>query len=276
MSAEAAQRPSRRARRTASCAEVPDLAALSGASLGALRVHVLACLDALEARLAEEPAAEWARDGLRQLRAIRADVRARLPSYDASRDAVLARLPDFDLPDLPALPDLPDLPDLHVLERLSAALDAPGAYLPTLSEHLRSLQAHLASASAELPGAAALDRVLAALSAAPADEDNLLERAAKELTRAAKASMHGAKLIAYTDLPHAWKNNHFVSSGYRWVLCSVFASALTGSGSFIPLERWPLILLSMFMIHNETRMSARPPFRTACPTPHSQSTSTRT
>jgi adiponectin receptor len=270
MSAEAAQRPGRRARRTASCAEVPDLAALSGASLGALRVHVLACLDALEARLAEEPAAEWARDGLRQLRAIRADVRARLPSYDASRDAVLARLPGFDLP------DLPELPELHVLERLSAALDAPGAYLPTLSEHLRSLQAHLASASAELPGAAALDRVLASLSAAPADEDNLLERAAKELTRAAKASMHGAKLIAYTDLPHAWKNNHFVSSGYRWVLCSVCASALTGSGSFIPLERWPLILLSMFMIHNETRMSARPPFRTACPPPHAQSTFTRT
>lgn len=57
-----------------------------------------------------------------------------------------------------------------------------------------------------------------------------------EVRRAVLRSVEGVQLIAYTDLPHEWKNNPFVVHGYR----------------FIPVERWGLILKSVFEPHNET------------------------
>lgn len=169
--------------------------------------------------------------------------------------AALADLPDVCLPELsemrlhlPDMPDVrsyfPDLPetptiefDLH--ERFTAArksfsdldFQQPLSYLPTLSNHLHSLQEHLSNV--HLPSHSdvvhfapsqivsdLLDRLLASefvgnLTVEAKEDDNVLERTAKDLARAVKTSMHGAKLIAYHDLPHAWRNNHFVTSGYR-------------------------------------------------------------
>lgn len=44
-----------------------------------------------------------------------------------------------------------------------------------------------------------------------------LGRATTEVTRAMERSLHGAKLITYSDLPSEWKNNPFVTHGYRFV-----------------------------------------------------------
>ncbi|KAJ2919929.1 hypothetical protein MD484_g437, partial [Candolleomyces efflorescens] len=63
-----------------------------------------------------------------------------------------------------------------------------------------------------------------------------IEEVIDEVKRAMMRSFEGVKLIGYTDLPHEWKNNPFVVHGYR----------------FIPVERWGLILRSVFEAHNET------------------------
>lgn len=173
-------------------------------------------------------------------------MRAHLPDMPDMR----AHLPD--MPDVRAhLPDMPDVrayfPDAPTLEfdledvrtRLSAARDRfsdldfhqPLSYLPTLSDHLDSLQTHLGRvhlpSHSEMVSFAPsqmlsdlLDKLLSSdlvgnLTVEAKDEDNVLERAAKDLARAMKESMHGAKLIAYHDLPQAWRNNRFVTSGYR-------------------------------------------------------------
>jgi len=57
-----------------------------------------------------------------------------------------------------------------------------------------------------------------------------------DVARAIERSLHGAKLITYGDLPSEWRNNPFVTHGYR----------------FIPISRWPLIVASIFALHNET------------------------
>jgi len=66
--------------------------------------------------------------------------------------------------------------------------------------------------------------------------EELLERTAAEVARAVKLSFQGSRLIKYVDLPKEWRSNPFVAQGYR----------------FIPIERWPLILWSIFTFHNET------------------------
>ncbi|PBK73533.1 HlyIII-domain-containing protein [Armillaria solidipes] len=66
--------------------------------------------------------------------------------------------------------------------------------------------------------------------------DSMMERATADVARAIRSSFEGVHLIQYSDLPDKWRNNPFVTQGYR----------------FIPLERWPLIILSLFAFHNET------------------------
>ncbi|CAD6886766.1 unnamed protein product [Tilletia controversa] len=46
----------------------------------------------------------------------------------------------------------------------------------------------------------------------------------------------GQRLLTYERLPHLWRNNAHILSGYR----------------FIPIERWPALMRSTFEIHNET------------------------
>ncbi|KAH6897616.1 hemolysin-III related-domain-containing protein [Coprinopsis sp. MPI-PUGE-AT-0042] len=59
---------------------------------------------------------------------------------------------------------------------------------------------------------------------------------ASEVRAAVQRSLHGVHLISYADLPQDWKNNPFVTTGYR----------------FIPIERWSLLIKSVFACHNET------------------------
>lgn len=66
--------------------------------------------------------------------------------------------------------------------------------------------------------------------------DSMMERATADVARAIRSSFEGVHLIQYSDLPEKWRNNPFVTQGYR----------------FIPIERWPLIILSLFAFHNET------------------------
>jgi adiponectin receptor len=47
--------------------------------------------------------------------------------------------------------------------------------------------------------------------------EDALGRAAAEVARAIERSVHGAKLITYGDLPSEWRNNPFVTHGYRYV-----------------------------------------------------------
>jgi adiponectin receptor len=68
------------------------------------------------------------------------------------------------------------------------------------------------------------------------DDVTEVEDMARDVARAIKQSLQGSKLIHYVDLPPQWRNNPFVTRGYR----------------FIPLERWPLIIMSLFALHNET------------------------
>ncbi|KAF8893466.1 hemolysin-III related-domain-containing protein [Infundibulicybe gibba] len=223
-----------------------------------------------------EDARKWAQTALEMLNSIRTDVCSHLPEFhftDISVESLKSHFPD--LPDVPRLyemrshlPDMSDvrshLPDFGLSDMRSKLDDVrsrfndmdfhqPLNYIPTLSDHLQNLHSHLASM--ELPsglGAATmapsailsdlLDSLLSSdlvndfLKSAPDDGEDLLERAAMEVAHAVKQSFDGIRLIKYTDLPKQWRNNPFVTQGYR----------------FIPIERWPLIIMSLFAFHNET------------------------
>ncbi|KAJ7847507.1 hemolysin-III related-domain-containing protein [Mycena olivaceomarginata] len=56
-----------------------------------------------------------------------------------------------------------------------------------------------------------------------------------DVAGALKHSCDGRHLISYADLPAAWHNNPHISTGYR----------------FIPLNRYPALLYSIFTPHNE-------------------------
>lgn len=159
-----------------------------------------------------------------------------------------AHLPD--MPDMrshfPDMPHLPDMPNVRShLSDMRTKLDdvrsrfqdidfkQPLSYIPTLSDHLQNLHSHLSSM--ELPsglGVPALapsmiselmDALLSSelvndlISASEAIEEgeDMLERAATEVANAVKRSFEGVRLIQYSDLPQQWKNNPFVTHGYR-------------------------------------------------------------
>ncbi|KAF7364353.1 HlyIII-domain-containing protein [Mycena sanguinolenta] len=63
----------------------------------------------------------------------------------------------------------------------------------------------------------------------PVDQEDL------HVSEALKHSCDGSQLITHEDLPEAWHNNPYISSGYR----------------FIPLHRFTTLLQSMFTPHNE-------------------------
>ena len=45
--------------------------------------------------------------------------------------------------------------------------------------------------------------------------EEMIEKAAKEVSSAIKRSLDGVRLIKYSDLPEQWRNNPFVIHGYR-------------------------------------------------------------
>lgn len=130
------------------------------------------------------------------------------------------------------------LPDMHVQLPLELSIHHPLEYLPTLSSHLQSLHAHLSSLHTpelswhSFPSPSSrtimdlLDRVLSSdllpnlptvlhrLDDGPGAESTI-QKAAREVKMALMTSLDGKRLIAYTDLPMEWRNNHFVVGGYR-------------------------------------------------------------
>ncbi|KAG0707089.1 hemolysin-III related-domain-containing protein [Suillus ampliporus] len=216
-----------------------------------------------------EEATQWAKDALEMLRSIRTDVCSHFPDLHLpDMSPVKSHLPE--LPDVPSLNDvcshLPDIPSVrphmpalapsditslleHVCSRFSD-FDFSG-YLPTLSARLQSLHAHLrsfdprSSEPTSLQGnsriSGLIDSILSSeliteLSDDVTEAEAMIEVAARDISLAVKQSFQGSRLIKYVDLPPQWRNNPFVTGGYR----------------FIPLEKWPLIILSLFAIHNET------------------------
>ncbi|KAI9453644.1 HlyIII-domain-containing protein [Russula earlei] len=239
------------------------------AALAFLHVRVLSCLADIEASLSQlesplhdfdfgqaisrgelkiEEVRMWARDGLEILKQIKEELRSHLPEISLDpvsvESYVSARLHDLsDASNLKRvtshLPELPRLP-------------RPEQYVFNLSDRLRSLHSHLSSStplsSPSFSSTAKLselidmmissDRLATVLGTRPmiGRTEDALGRAAAEVARAIERSLHGAKLITYGDLPPQWQNNRFVTHGYR----------------FIPLSRWPLIVASIFALHNET------------------------
>ena len=185
-------------------------------------------------------------------------VKCHLPDLSDVPTLTEMRLHLPDMPDVRSrLPDMPHLPDIHnvgsrVSEMKSKLVDdvrskfhdldfkRPLSYIPVLSDRLKNLQSHLSSI--ELPSDLAApgsisnflisDILDALLSSEPVEDlynpgtniietEIMLKRAAKDVAHATSRSLHGTRLIQYSDLPHAWRNNPFVTHGYR----SVFPSS---------------------------------------------------
>ncbi|TFK44235.1 hemolysin-III related-domain-containing protein [Crucibulum laeve] len=204
---------------------------------------------------------------------------ARLPEMPHLPDMADMRSHFPDMPYLPDmndvrshLPDMPQLPDMEdMISDMRLKLDdvrtrfhdldfeRPLNFLPTLSTHLNNLHSHLSALELPtgldlptFPQSSMLSEFMDALltsdlvaditNSAPdmvEEAEGLLEMAAQEVAEVAiavKRSLEGYQLIKYHDLPHPWKNNPFVTHGYR----------------FIPIERWPLLVMSLFKFHNET------------------------
>ncbi|KAK7472932.1 inc metabolism membrane protein [Stygiomarasmius scandens] len=257
-------------------------------TLASLRFLVLSYIADVERRLSalESPDLDsWITKGESTLEETSQRVKTTLDMLESLRDDVCFHLPEFHLSDISIetlrshLPDLPDVPSINnvrshlpdmpdVLHRfpdfqdMRSKLDdvrtrfndmdfhKPLDFIPTLSERLKSLQSHLAAT--EMPSGLRthssmlfdlVDSLLSSelvsdiLHSAPdlAEGEEMFERAAREVAHAVKRSFQGVHLISYSDLPEQWRNNPFVTRGYR----------------FIPIERWPLILMSLFAFHNE-------------------------
>ncbi|KAL0571262.1 inc metabolism membrane protein, partial [Marasmius crinis-equi] len=223
----------------------------------------------------------WAVTTLDMLSSIRADVCSHLPDFalpDITVDKLRSHLPelpsvasrfpdfDFDFNDFDIRNKFDDVKTrIHDLD-----FHKPLEFIPTLSDRLETLQSHLSALEMPQLGQASsgtlhslnvilsdlVDSLLSSelvtdiLSHSPEkgfhltdglkesfrEGEEMVERVASEVAHAVKRSVEGMKLITYQDLPSEWKNNPFVTQGYR----------------FIPIERWPLIILSLFALHNET------------------------
>jgi len=210
----------------------------------------------------------WVKDALEMLRSIRMDVYSQFPEFHLpDMSPVKSHFPE--LPDVPSLSGmrsrLPDIPNVRphipamapnditsLLEHVRSSfsdLDFSG-YLSTLSTRLQSLHAHLrpfdlrSSEPASLPGNSRISGLIDTILSSElitelsdvTEAEAMIGGAARDIACAVKQSFQGSRLIKYVDLPQQWRNNPFVTGGYR----------------FIPLEKWPLLIMSLFALHNET------------------------
>lgn len=165
------------------------------------------------------------------------DVRSHLPEMPDVR----SHLPDMQ--DVRA--HFPDFADMRsklgdVRTRFQEIdFNKPLSYVPTLATRLHKLHSHLSSMEVEftrmvglplLDPSSLLHEVLDALAPpelVPVITDNkpgfkgkggdLIENTIPDVARAAKRSLEGMRLIAYDDLPRPWRNNPFVTQGYRYI-----------------------------------------------------------
>ncbi|KAI0305664.1 hemolysin-III related-domain-containing protein [Multifurca ochricompacta] len=244
---------------------------MTSAAFASLHLSVLSCLADIEHSLSQlesplhdfdlgqaickselkvDEVRAWARDGLEILKQIKAELRSHLPEFNIDSTSVETYVSSC----------LHDLSDSSSLKRVTSCLPElprlprPENYISTVSNHLKSLHSHLSASNTlshmtfpSFPSTAKLselidmmitsDRLPAVLRArAMSRTEDALGKVAIEVARAIERSLHGGKLITYGDLPMEWRNNPFVTYGYR----------------FIPLSRWHLIIASIFALHNET------------------------
>ena len=256
--------------------DLPSGSSTHAQTLFSIRQLVLSHLEELEASLsrfqspididllksstedAVEDVRAWATDALDMLPRIRSDVCSHLPGLDL----------DFSLENLVShLPDVnavrPHLPDINISDQVRGKItflrshlpdlpfQPPLDYITILTEHLDSLHTHLSSSkfNPHVPAVTPLfvlnellDKIVNSelyhnLTSPEKTVEDMLEKTTHDVTAAVQRSLNGSKLIQYMDLPKDWRNNPFVHRGYR----------------FIPIDKWPLIILSLFAIHNETR-----------------------
>lgn len=200
----------------------------------------------------------WANDALDMLQRIRSDVCSQLPDIDL----------DFSFENLVShLPDVHDvrshLPDIHISDQVREKIEllrshlpdlpfqAPPDHIPVLIEHLGSLHTHLSSSDINPTDPSVtplfllnemLDKIVTSevytnLMSSEKIVEDMFEKAAHDVKTAVQRSFNGSKLIRSVDLPKEWRSNPFIDRGYR----------------FIPIDKWPLIILSLFALHNETR-----------------------
>jgi len=207
---------------------------------------------------AVEDVRAWVNDALDMLQQIRSDVCSHLPDLDLdfSLENIVSHLPDVNgvrshLPDINISDQVREKIDLIRSHLPDLPFQAPLDYIPVLTEHLDSLHTHLSSSEMNfiVPPVTPLfvlnemlDKIVTSelylnLKSSEKAVEDMLEKATHDVKVAVKRSLNGSKLIKYVDLPYEWRNNPFVHSGYR----------------FIPIDKWPLIILSLFAIHNETR-----------------------
>ena len=279
--------PKRSRSASQACHSLPSSVPSPVAILASLRILVLSHLSELELRISsiEMPTSESlmskgeakAEETVEMLRRIRSEVASHLPgdlpfdihsleellahhlndgSYHSLLDDIRTHLPELRRPTMPEFnfSDVQSrLQDVRShIHDMSIDLSQPFSYLPVLSRHLESLHSHLSSMDTyngcsllALPTTATLSQLLDRLLSSnlvPSvlhrvdGNDSPFEKAARDMSKALKKSLDGSQLVHYTDLPGEWRNNPWVVSGYR----------------FIPLHRWPIILLSLFALHNET------------------------
>jgi len=210
----------------------------------------------------------WAKDGLEILKQTRAEHRSHLPEFTVDSASVetyvSARLHDLSgASNLKLVTShLPELPRIPRAEQ----------YLCNLSDRLKSLHSHLSSSNAlshvafpSFPSIAKLsehidtiissDRFPVMLRARSMSRSgDPLGRAATEVARAIERSVHGAKLITYS-LRNGGITPLSPTDIGSYLTCASGQSLMgTCPLSFIPLSRWPVIVASIFALHNETRM----------------------
>jgi len=244
-------------------------------ALSSIRQLVLSYLEELEASLycfqspididslksstgdAVEDVRTWANDALEILQRIRSDVCSHLPDLDLdfSLENLVSHLPDVNgvrshLPDINVSDQVREKIDLLRSHLPDLPFQAPLNYIPVLTEHLDSLHTHLSSSgiNSAVPSVTPLlvlnemlDKIVSSelylnLKSSEEAVEDMFGKATQDVKTAVQRSLNGSKLIQYVDLPKEWRNNPFVHRGYR----------------FIPIDKWPLIILSLFALHNET------------------------
>ena len=224
------------------------------------RLHSPIDIDSLKSSTEDAvvDARAWATDALDMLQRIRSDVSSHLPDLDL----------DFSLENLVShLPDVHDvrshLPEISISDQIREKIEllrshlpdlpfqAPPDFIPVLIEHLGSLHTHLSSSETnsthppvtpllllnEMLDKIATSELYTNLKSSEKAVEDMFEKATHDAKIAVQRSLNGSKLIQFVDLPKEWRSNPFVHRGYR----------------FIPIDKWPLIILSLFALHNETR-----------------------
>lgn len=189
--------------------------------LGESRRSASESASALLARLSSE--LSGLQDVLTQM-TINASDRGSLSSY-------LPSLPTLPLLPTPPLPPLSTVRDYFVKESEKVRSLAPSA--AAISANLRSLRTETSDTLHNLSAAvreeaSELTSLITSHSSAALDEASKMYHAALENGR--------KRLLAYHELPHEWRNNEHILSGYR----------------YIPIESWGTLLRSGFEYHNET------------------------